>query len=82
MTAPLSETVGVSRSVTDLLQEMRNPRCTRFVAAKSNILRAIRLLLDDTMVRAAFRLEESDFCRSLGEWGEKLIYAPAPPMDD
>ena len=37
-------------------------------SGKSNILRAIRLLLDDTMVRAAYRLEESDFCRSLGEW--------------
>ncbi|NNA16306.1 AAA family ATPase [Pseudomonas lundensis] len=37
-------------------------------SGKSNILRAIRLLLDDTMVRAAYRLEESDFNRSLGEW--------------
>jgi putative ATP-dependent endonuclease of the OLD family len=37
-------------------------------SGKSNILRAIRLLLDDTMVRAAYRLEESDFCRSLDEW--------------
>ncbi|MBS4086656.1 MAG: AAA family ATPase [Gammaproteobacteria bacterium] len=37
-------------------------------SGKSNILRAIRLLLDDTMVRASYRLEESDFCRSLGEW--------------
>lgn len=37
-------------------------------AGKSNILRAIRLLLDDTMVRAAYRLEESDFSRSLDRW--------------
>jgi putative ATP-dependent endonuclease of OLD family len=37
-------------------------------SGKSNILRAIRLLLDDTMVRAAYRLEESDFSRSLGQW--------------
>lgn len=37
-------------------------------AGKSNILRAIRLLLDDNMVRAAYRLEESDFSRALDEW--------------
>lgn len=37
-------------------------------AGKSNILRAIRLLLDDNMVRAAYRLEESDFNRSLDDW--------------
>jgi len=37
-------------------------------SGKSNILRAIRLLLDDTMVRASYRLDESDFSRSLGQW--------------
>lgn len=37
-------------------------------AGKSNILRAIRLLLDDNMVRAAYRLQESDFSRALGQW--------------
>ncbi|RDK04957.1 ATP-dependent nuclease [Cupriavidus lacunae] len=37
-------------------------------AGKSNIFRAMRLLLDDNMVRAAYRLEESDFHRSLGQW--------------
>lgn len=37
-------------------------------AGKSNILRAIRLLLDDNMVRAAYRLEESDFSRALDLW--------------
>lgn len=37
-------------------------------AGKSNILRAIRLLLDDNMVHAAYRLEESDFNRSLDDW--------------
>jgi putative ATP-dependent endonuclease of OLD family len=37
-------------------------------SGKSNILRAIRLLLDDTMVRAAYRLEEVDFNRALGKW--------------
>lgn len=37
-------------------------------SGKSNILRAIRLLLDDNMVRSAHRLEVSDFSRSLGQW--------------
>lgn len=37
-------------------------------SGKSNVLRAIRLLLNDTMVRAAYRLEESDFSRALGRW--------------
>lgn len=37
-------------------------------SGKSNILRAIRLLLDDNMVRAAHRLEESDFSRALDQW--------------
>jgi len=37
-------------------------------AGKSNILRAIRLLLDDTMVRSAYRIDESDFNRSLEQW--------------
>lgn len=37
-------------------------------SGKSNVLRAIRLLLDDTMVRAAHRLSESDFHRGLDEW--------------
>ncbi len=37
-------------------------------AGKSNILRAIRLLLDDNMVRAAYRLEETDFSRALDQW--------------
>lgn len=37
-------------------------------SGKSNILRAIRLLLDDNMVRSAHRLEESDFNRTLDNW--------------
>lgn len=37
-------------------------------SGKSNVLRAIRLLLDDTMVRAAYRLDEIDFSRSLDQW--------------
>lgn len=37
-------------------------------SGKTNLFRAIRLLLDDSMFRAAFRLEESDFHRGLGDW--------------
>lgn len=37
-------------------------------SGKSNILRATRLLLDDTMVRSAYRLDEADFSRSVGQW--------------
>ena len=37
-------------------------------SGKTNLFRAIRLLLDDTMVRSAFRLEESDFHRGIDDW--------------
>jgi putative ATP-dependent endonuclease of OLD family len=37
-------------------------------SGKSNVLRALRLLLDDNMPRAAIRLEEKDFCRALPSW--------------
>lgn len=37
-------------------------------AGKTNVLRAIRLMLDDSMVRAAYRLDQSDFHRGLGSW--------------
>lgn len=37
-------------------------------AGKTNVFRAIRLLLDDNMARSAFRLEESDFHRGLYQW--------------
>ncbi|MBT9492985.1 MAG: AAA family ATPase [Paucibacter sp.] len=37
-------------------------------AGKSNVLRAIRLMLDDSMVRASYRLDESDFHRGLSSW--------------
>jgi len=37
-------------------------------AGKSNVLRAIRLMLDDSMVRASYRLDGSDFYRGLGSW--------------
>ncbi|WP_282876556.1 ATP-dependent nuclease [Pseudomonas peli] len=37
-------------------------------SGKTNLFRAIRLLLDDNMFRSAFRLEESDFHRGVGDW--------------
>jgi putative ATP-dependent endonuclease of OLD family len=37
-------------------------------SGKTNLFRAIRLLLDDNMVRSAFKLDESDFHRGLGSW--------------
>lgn len=37
-------------------------------AGKTNVFRAIRLLLDDNMVRASYKLNESDFYRGLGSW--------------
>ena len=37
-------------------------------SGKTNVFRAIRLLLDDNMVRAAYKLEESDFHRGLDQW--------------
>jgi len=37
-------------------------------SGKTNLFRAIRLLLDDSMRRSAIRLEENDFSRKLGDW--------------
>ncbi len=37
-------------------------------AGKTNVFRAIRLLLDDTMVRAARGLDDTDFHRGIGRW--------------
>lgn len=37
-------------------------------SGKTNLFRAIRLLLDDNMVRSAFKLDDSDFYRGLGPW--------------
>lgn len=37
-------------------------------SGKSNLFRAIRLLLDDNMLRAVYRLDEQDFHRGLGDW--------------
>lgn len=37
-------------------------------AGKTNVFRAIRLLLDDSMVRQAYKLDETDFHRGIGPW--------------
>lgn len=37
-------------------------------SGKSNVFRAIRLLLDENMSRSALRLEERDFNRGLNDW--------------
>src|SRR6185437_2421034 len=37
-------------------------------SGKSNLFRAMRLLLDDTLIRAALKLEEKDFHRGLKDW--------------
>jgi putative ATP-dependent endonuclease of OLD family len=37
-------------------------------SGKTNLFRAMRLLLDDTLLRMAYRLDEKDFHRSVGDW--------------
>jgi putative ATP-dependent endonuclease of OLD family len=37
-------------------------------SGKSNVFRAIRLLLDDNLLRYAYKLEEKDFFRGIGDW--------------
>ena len=37
-------------------------------SGKTNLFRAIRLLLDNSMPRSATKLNENDFCRNLGNW--------------
>ncbi|MBY5666218.1 AAA family ATPase [Rhizobium leguminosarum] len=37
-------------------------------SGKTNLFRAIRLMLDDDFLRWAYRLEEADFHRGLGNW--------------
>ena len=37
-------------------------------SGKTNLFRAIRLLLDDSLLRMAHRLDDRDFYRGLGEW--------------
>lgn len=37
-------------------------------SGKTNVFRAIRLLLDDTLLRMAYRLDDKDFHRGLDDW--------------
>jgi putative ATP-dependent endonuclease of OLD family len=37
-------------------------------SGKTNLFRSLRLLLDDTLLRSAYRLDEKDFHRGLGDW--------------
>ena len=37
-------------------------------SGKTNLFKAIRLLLDDNLLKHAYKLDENDFSRSLGEW--------------
>ncbi|MCI4187861.1 AAA family ATPase [Dickeya dianthicola] len=37
-------------------------------SGKTNLFRAVRLLLDDNMIRSAYRLDSTDFHRGLGRW--------------
>ncbi len=37
-------------------------------SGKTNLFRAVRLLLDNSMPRSATKLAEGDFCRALGDW--------------
>lgn len=37
-------------------------------SGKTNLFRALRLLLDDSMPRSSTKLTEGDFCRALGDW--------------
>lgn len=37
-------------------------------SGKTNLFRAIRLLLDDNLLRMSYKLDENDFNRHLGEW--------------
>ena len=42
-------------------------------SGKTNLFRAIRLLLDNSMRRSSLNLEEKDFYRGLGQWGGHWI---------
>lgn len=37
-------------------------------SGKTNLFRAIRLLLDDNLLKYSYKLDENDFCRALGDW--------------
>jgi len=37
-------------------------------SGKTNLFRAMRLLLDDSLLRFSYKLDEGDFCRKLDDW--------------
>ena len=43
-------------------------------SGKTNLFRAIRLLLDNSMPRSATKLAEGDFSRTLGNWRDHYQY--------
>lgn len=42
-------------------------------SGKTNLFRAIRLILDDTLLSSAYKLNENDFNRNLKNWKGKWI---------
>jgi putative ATP-dependent endonuclease of OLD family len=42
-------------------------------SGKTNLFRAIRLLLDDDLLKSAYKLDEGDFNRSIGSWKGQWI---------
>ena len=46
-------------------------------SGKTNVMQALRLLLDETLERNAVYLRESDFCRELGPWRAQWIVVSA-----
>ncbi|MGO2162080.1 MAG: ATP-dependent nuclease [Vibrio toranzoniae] len=58
-----------------VLQEGVNTIVGENGSGKTNVFRAIRLLLDDNLRRSAMRLEESDFFRGLQNWRGHWIIA-------
>jgi len=50
-------------------------------SGKSNIFRALRLLLDGAMIRSAYHMDEGDFSRSIGDWRGRWIVIGAEFKD-
>lgn len=50
-------------------------------SGKSNIFRALRLLLDAAMIRSAYHIDEGDFCRNIGDWRGQWIVIGAEFRD-
>lgn len=56
------------KNVKLLLNEGINTIIGENGSGKTNLFRAIRLLLDNSMPRSSTKLNEGDFCRALGDW--------------